>query len=306
MNMYTEDTDLLDHPNVSLAEAIVNKYPGAKILFRQQSTSSHKLIDLIKLVLVEKPTWMVSIVAARPDRNDGPPFNLHPECFRLESNGDFLGQVSMHYRSGYGYVYEVGNQRIADGYERASSLKTADIKRAITTIKKKFYARTPLEVLEDTNKAAKRMAQHQAWDTSRTFDSLMRNIRDKATDFVMGPGWQQFLDYVSESGIASAQVKASIHKLLEGREEEGLKKVAASEIHDKFDRNEGLLVVQTGNRYMVCPMHSQQYEHYADDTLPENIRMKLGLLKLVEEGFLVGNIGVRVSKNTFALTTEVQ
>lgn len=299
------DKDLLEHPNVRLSEDLTKKYPGAKILLHQQSTSSHKLIDLIELVLTEKPTWLVVAHAVRPDRNNDPQ-NLHPERFRLESNGDALGYVSMHYRHGYGYVFEVHNQRIADAYERSDSLRTADIKKALSTIKKKFYARTPLEVLLDTDKAAKRMAQHQAWETCRAFDTLERNIKDNAVMFITGPGWHHFLDYISESGSAAESLKLKLHKMLEDRDEEGRKKIAASEIHDKFDKNDGLLVVQNGSGYMVCPMNSQQYEHHTDDTLPENIRMKLGLLKLVDEGYLISNVGVRVSKNTFALTMEVQ
>ena len=113
--------------------------------------------------------------------------------------------------------------------------------------------------------------------------------------FVFDAQLQQFRDYLN-SGSNSASACALLDKFLSDKDNYRV----VSDVYEKFKNGNSCLVVLNNGIYTV-QFKDKAPESFDDDTLPYEYRVKLGLLKLVEEGSMVHDNGCRVSKNVFML-----
>jgi hypothetical protein len=73
-------------------------------------------------------------------------------------------------------------------------------------------------------------------------------------------------------------------------------------IKEKFGSEHTALIIKDEGKYMV--KIGQDVQIYDDNTLPEHMRGKLGMLKLVEAEHFISNIGCRINDEIFVVLTE--
>lgn len=78
--------------------------------------------------------------------------------------------------------------------------------------------------------------------------------------------------------------------------------LTVKEIRDFFDKGGATLVVLDGAQYIT--QTGETVQNYTDDTLPYHMRMKLGMLKLVEDKQMISDVGCRVDSTTYVVTAE--
>ena len=71
---------------------------------------------------------------------------------------------------------------------------------------------------------------------------------------------------------------------------------------DSIDMSGPLVVVQVQQAYIV--LDKVKFAEYTHETLPYDIRAKLGVLKLTREDELVDNVGIRTSANFFFIVPD--
>ena len=75
-------------------------------------------------------------------------------------------------------------------------------------------------------------------------------------------------------------------------------------IRQRFAKEETALVIKDSGKYLVKVRDNVQL--YDDNTLPHEMRSKLGMLKLVEAETFLSNVGCRVNDEVFVLLLDEQ
>jgi hypothetical protein len=99
---------------------------------------------------------------------------------------------------------------------------------------------------------------------------------------------------------------AEAKKVLEAHEAErvlAMEMKSIAEVQQLYGKDESLLVVKDGGKYLA--RIGEKLDIYEDATLPTDIRMKLGMLKLVEDGQFITEVGCRVSSEIFVLQADL-
>lgn len=219
--------------------------------------------------------------------------------FAISQDGEKLGDIGItHTRSGTGIA--ISNDRIAKARSRSSAYKTMDADKAVVMAKKMFSKMNQTERLKKARDEAERVVTNGAWNKEREKRNLSSRVTDAATKFIMNEGFDIFLKYVqAEMPIADR------HKILADMEK--LEAVTADmltieKVQKDFAASKTALVIKDAGKYLV--KIGDVINLYDDNTFPQDMRMKLGMLKLVENEQYVSDMGCRVSDEVFVLLVD--
>jgi hypothetical protein len=220
--------------------------------------------------------------------------------FDVLDQGEKLGTITRTYRSAT-YVIGISNDRIAKGRSRGDTYHTADAEKAILKAKKLFFRLKPDERIAQATKSAHEAIHSQMWNRERIKAQEDQTIRKAAMEYFSGPGLAYFLEYI---GTQPTSVSTPIFKAVEKAEEVRGEMLTIETIRQRFDREEVALVIKDSGKYLVKVRDNVQL--YDDNTLPHEMRSKLGMLKLVEAETFLSNVGCRVNDEVFVLVLDEQ
>jgi len=246
---------------------------------------------LIKLHL-DKPQWRFEIVC-----NYSGDFNM----FKVYQDSECLGHVSRSYigRS-TGHGYEVRNDRITEAMVRGNSYQTGDMDKAYVKIKRMFSKQSLSERIIKASSEAHKVINHNYSRKERLKNDSIRTIHGYALEYVTNIGFQQFMEYVSTK--ASITTKNLVSKAIHDKEEIISELATIQQVKDNLSTNKTALIVKDGGIYIY--KHKDKLTTYDDTTLPEEVKGKLGLLKLVEAEHYIENTGCRVNDEVFIIVME--
>ena len=243
------------------------------------------LKPILDALLIAKPLWTFQLL--RPNGFDN---ILH--TIEILNDGEVLGYVRRDSREG---KYLVGNERIDKQMQRRSYYSTTDTAKALSKIKKTFSSQTPAEILEK----ARGEAGSALFDTRQSkwheYTHIKNQVDKAAMAFINGAGRQAFLAYAqaNEPQIAEQIVKGdAMHE-----EHKHMSKVG-----DAFEKSKAFVVVQKNSVYNV--KSGDNIVRYTDADLPEFMRPKLGMLKLIDNRQYITGCGFKVSDSTFVVMNE--
>ena len=218
---------------------------------------------------------------------------------RVYQDGEELGRFyRTRARNGDDGVF-VTNKRIRSKRERGGGLSTKDTKKAIAEIKKNFGATTVAERVEEANNLAMGVMQNAVRDKSSESYRASRDMQTHKTAFLeSAEGQRLFWEYVdskappAEANTIHRDRELQVRLDKEHKELEGMR--------TEFTNSEAMLVLRTDGGYITQLAGETKTE--TDSTLPENIRMKLGMLKLIQNEEAVPTAGFRVDDSTFVIS----
>ena len=250
----------------------------------------HKVISkLIFDLAIEKPLWVFTA--------KGVDMRSVSE-FMVTQDGEELGTISKTWYRGSESI-ALSNERISAKRERTNSYRTTDTTKALLTAKKMFVRKNSSELVKEAKKKASAVLQSVKWDKERAIRNDESNVRDAQLAFALGAGYAMFIEHTK------SKMDNKVLKSIENVEIYRSEMVSIESIQSKFDNNETALVIRTDGKYLVLIGESANI--YDDQSLPNNIRGKLGLLKLVEKEHIVTDMGCRVSDEVFVVVlTEAQ
>ena len=220
--------------------------------------------------------------------------------FDVLDQGERLGTIARTYR-GNANVIGISNDRIAKGRSRGDTYHTEDAEKAILKAKKMFFRLKPDERITKAAKAATDVFTEQLWKRERIKSQEENTIQRAALDYLKGSGLAHFLEYI---GTQPPSISTPILKAVEKTEEVRGEMLTIETIRQRFEKEEVALVIKDSGKYLVKVRDNVQL--YDDNTLPHEMRSKLGMLKLVEAETFLSNVGCRVNDEVFVLVLDEQ
>lgn len=252
----------------------------------------HGVIDpVIQRLATLNPLWRFSAT----DWGYGGSNRLVLTSFSVLEHGEEIGKISRS-RHGGNEVIHIANDRIAKTRERTSGYSTVDADKAVLKAKKMFFKLKPNERIEKAVENAGSVIFKQKRLKEREQYTAESTIKVAAQDFIMGTSFHLFLAHIKTCAESERNKieNAMQEKLRLDDEMMTIEKAKAA-----FEANKTALVIKDGGKYLV--RIGDKVDMFDDNTLPDWMRSKLGMLKLVQAEQFVSDTGCRVNDETFVL-----
>jgi len=219
--------------------------------------------------------------------------------FKVYHEGEELGTIELSCR-GSDDVIAVFNERIDRARARSHAYRTIDADKAILMAKKMFSKKNVNERVKTSEDLAEKVITKGVWKREREINSRENLVETAATAFIMGAGHKFFLEYLEKVEVPST--RDNLKKIMEEIDTYKTDMLTIKKVQENYDKEITALVIRDGGSYIV--KQGDQVNNYDDTTLPEAMRMKLGMLKLVGDEHYVANVGCRVNNEVFVLLMD--
>jgi hypothetical protein len=182
-------------------------------------------------------------------------------------------------------IYKLFNHRINEKLDRRDHKTTAKLDVAIRTVLKEFGVKNLTEVIASAKEAVTKTVKDFNLDAERKARDTQWNVRESLMDTLINEpdlfkqcSWYEKLGApcVEHTHYANmmAVMKSDVENLVGGK-----------------------LIIQRGDTYIVVDnVNNVSYTH---QTLPHELRSKLGMLKLVEPDQLISGVGFKSNQECF-------
>jgi hypothetical protein len=249
---------------------------------------------LIEKLALKRPEWrFVASHGSFHSRDDADLIlDFEVKDFQVLDKREVLGAVELGSYSWKSklHSFNIGNHRTSAELARASAFKTTNVDKAVKLVLKHFGAKDDRELYDQAYMNGVEKLSSQAREKSNMVRRLWSSNDDKAFAFIMGH-WDKFL-----MSITDVREREALRRLPEIQEESllltTLYKTGTSPGGDAYT------ICQQGDYYLMTN-NGGVLEKKLGDELPNNVRHKLGILKLVKDGQAVSDIGFRANETTF-------
>jgi hypothetical protein len=220
--------------------------------------------------------------------------------FMVKLDGEELGSIGLSYMGQRGKVIAICNDRIGKGRQRSDSYRTVDADKAILMAKKMFGKMNPSERISKAKDAAERVVSRAHWNKERERTQHQANVKNEMLVWAETKGHAMFLEYLKAEAIPSLR-----HKVTTSMEKVELldtEMKTIEKVQEDFSNNKTALIVKDLGKYLV--KIGDNVELYDDNTLPLDMRMKMGMLKLVEDEQYLTDVGCKVTHEIFVLLVD--
>ena len=258
----------------------------------------HAMLDpVVSRLATLNPRW-IFIVTGRHFAGNG----AHKAAeFEVRVDNEVIGELGLASSNNRGTLITVSNDRIGAKRQRGNAYRTDDPDKAILKAKKTFGRMNTNERIDKAKGLAGKVLNQASWNKEHQLRAQTHFINTAMHNWVRNEGEHLFLEFVkSQMPVAEAK------KVLEAHEAErvlAMEMRSIAEVQQLYGKDESLLVVKDGGKYLA--RIGEKLDIYEDATLPTDIRMKLGMLKLVEDGQFITEVGCRVSSEIFVLQADL-
>ncbi len=242
------------------------------------------------------PLWTFVVVSS----GHGSGNNRIAMGFSVKLDGEELGQIGLSYMGNRGKVISISNDRIGKGRQRSDSYRTVDADKAILMAKKMFGKMNPSERISKAKEAAERVVSRASWNKERERTQHQSLVKNEMLAWAETKGNALFLEYLKAEAIPSLRHKVTVS--MEKVELLDTEMKTIEKVQEDFSNNKTALVVKDLGKYLV--KIGDNVELYDDNTLPLDMRMKMGMLKLVEDEQYLTDVGCKVSSEIFVLLVD--
>ncbi len=221
--------------------------------------------------------------------------------FVVKLDGEELGSIGLSYMGNRGKVIAISNDRIGKGRQRSDSYRTVDADKAILMAKKMFSKMNPSERISKAKDAAERVVSRASWNKERERTQHQSVLKAEMLAWVENNGYQTFMEFIEKEALLATK-----KKVLHAEEKIELldtEMKTIEKVQEDFSNNKTALVVKDLGKYLV--KIGDNVELYDDNTLPLDMRMKMGMLKLVEDEQYLTDVGCKVSSEIFVLLVDL-
>lgn len=270
-------SDMMKIPRLTVEEKFVTTGYNKENL----TSPNPKFSRVIGELAVRNPLWSFVVSDIRQ-------YQKTVQTVTVFQHGEELGYVEWDYFRG-DYGFEIGNDRIKRARERTRAYRTHDEKKALAAIKKTFTPKNMSERVEKAEEEVRSLLNSQHYQKQRAYNHAGNTLEKYMIAYVnaMKP---QFREHMVNNGNAH---------ILEAAEVAEVEMKTLDDLSKAFGNGKASLVLKTDGQYIVKT--GDKVEILDDTTLPEHMKAKLGMLKLVEDEHFITNIGGRVNAEVFVL-----
>ena len=263
---------------------------------RSKVAGVYGLIDpVISRLATLNPLWMFE-AQSRYNVQDG----FLVSDFIVKLDGEYLGNIGTSYMGQKGTVIAISNDRIGKNRQRSSSYRTSDADKAVLMAKKMFGKMNPAERLQKAKEAAERVVSRASWAKERERTQYQSILKNEMLAWVENRGYQLFREFIDKEALLSTK-----KQVLQAEEKVQLldtEMKTIERVQEDFGINKTALVVKDAGKYLV--RIGDNVELYDDNSLPLDVRMKMGMLKLVQDEEYLTDVGCRVTSEIFVLLVD--
>jgi hypothetical protein len=284
--MTTTTLSMLALDNVVLCNELVaeNHKHGVTVSKADLKVPRAKFDELFVKLAAIRPLWKFQIYDLTYDRKT-------IEGVRILCQGEELGVLKWGwFRNEYGFM--VANERIGAAKQRRSTYCTHDVAKALAAIKKYFAPKNINERFAKAQEAASNLLTRQMRDKDYKARQLHAPLRDLSFVFANNVR-EQFVEFLK---------RANKPNLLPEYEQRAAEMLTIEQAKKAFDNQECAVVLRVDGQYIVKVR--DKVDIFDDTTLPECMRGKLGMLKLVEDDNVVSDVGCKVDPECFILLLD--
>ena len=255
------------------------------------------LHEIMWKVIVENPTWEFKVHeyygSVKSETADTRP-RITISKFAVYKDGEEIGKIDRDYRyDAGGHIFSITSNAIRNERERVGAYRTKDAKKALAAIKKTFSNKSVGERVNEALKEATHAISRQASQKRSNHQSALHNLIPLMKTFAFIENKDAFKKYAVHKGQS--------HQLAKIKETEA-EMLTVTDIEAKFKTDKGTsLVLLSNGKYVVKT--GDEVQLYDDNTLPLDMRGKLGMLKLVEPEQMIEGVGCRATTEVFVLLT---
>ena len=264
---------------------------------REKVAGVHHIIEpVINRLATLNPLWTF-VATSRP-------YNMQKGYevtdFTVKLDGETLGTIGTSYMGSRGTVIAVSNDRIGKNRQRSESYRTQDADKAVLMAKKMFGKMNPNERIQKAKDAAERVVTRASWNKERERNNHKGMVQGEMLRWAESKGYAMFLEFVEKE--ASSTTRNTISNSIEKLEVLDTEMKTIEKVQEQFGNNKTALVVKDLGKYLVKV--GDKVDMYDDNTLPQDMRMKVGMLKLVEDEQYLTDIGCKVTSEIFVLLVD--
>lgn len=214
---------------------------------------------------------------------------------RVYQEDERLGSYWYSYRySGHGAEVRIDCRSLAARRKRGSSTGTTDANKAVRLIEANFARMSRRELAASRMTSAQAALGSQHHTLRREFQASREVMASVSISYVLN-----HYDYIKEHIPTLSEEDVAKYKTYKANY------YAVQSVLNVLDNKQtGVVVVTSGSDYVCCVPPASAYREpvvYTHDTLPVDYRAKLGMLKLVNIGDIVPDVGARSAPDTYIL-----
>jgi len=209
-------------------------------------------------------------------------------------NREKIGTLSIN-TTQIGAKYVIESDRIKQARKYGDAMQTGDIKKALALMAKSFGSK----IIEENSQAAyDKLAgairyAHTAkqMDYNNAVSALLLHLKVYALEN---------FEVTSAAAIAAGGNAKQINDIPETKDDRDTVATVYNGLHNKHGR----FVMLDGSDYIITKSLDFKPEIYSTDTLPAQIKLSIGLLKLIEDNNFMRDVGYRLNATTFYVLAE--
>jgi hypothetical protein len=281
--------------NVTISDKLLNGRRKSEFDFAVEKP----LNEIMWKVITENPTWEFRVEQyygqLKSETADTRP-RITVSKFKVFKDGEEVGVIDRDYRyDAGGYVFHITSNTIRNERERVGAYRTKDAKKALAAIKKTFNPKSLSERMNDAFGEATRAISRQSSRKRGDHQSTLHNLVPLMKTFAFMEMEEAFKKYAVRNGQA--------HQLAKLRETEN-EMLTVTDIESKFKGAGTSLILVANGKYLVKT--GDEIQTYDDNTLPVEMRGKLGMLKLVEPEQMIEGVGCRATTEVFVVLSAAR
>lgn len=253
------------------------------------------LAVLAQAVIAKYPQWQLVASQSNQHYNDT---DVTPSVsgrlitrFNITEKREVIGYIGWDYSYSRGDQYVIGNDRISQEMERQSHTKTTKIDIAMRHIKNHFSPKTTNEHFNKSIDASKQSLHQKVAAYGYQARSTYDNFRGEIGRYI-DSNWELFTATLTpEQVLSAAKYK-----------EEKAKHDAVTTIQDIANKRLSYDILLRGNEYVI--RHNGVVTICTNEAIPQELKMKLGMLKLVAVGEAIDGMGYRGTEDCFIVVLD--
>lgn len=288
-----------------LKNFVVPKAVHANMQGRAPNTSRIELATnpllepIIYKLAIDNPTWRFEVESVMRMSIDDNVATFMAYGFHVFADDEALGSISR-VHSHIGYKIQVRNERIMEGRQRGSGYVTESADKAIAKVKKTFGRLSQKERITKAYDRAENLTSNAVVRRKYDIGAHESVIQQIAMQYVMGEGFNTFMRYVEQEMPPHERDRVTKAATKKAEIESEMATLLA--VRDRLGKADSALIVRDLEKYIVRV--GDTVNLYDDNTLPADMRGKIGMLKLVEREHFVSDIGCRVDDNIFVVLLD--
>ena len=281
--------------NVTISDKILNGRRKSEFDFAVEKP----LNEIMWKVITENPSWEFRVQEhygqLKSETADSRP-RITVSKFKVFKDGEEVGVIDRDYRyDAGGYIFSIVSNTIRNERERVGAYRTKDAKKALAAIKKTFNPKSLTERMNDAFREAANAISRQSSSKRSEQQRAMQNIHPLMKSFVFTAMAEEFKKYMASMN--------QTHQLAKIRETEA-EMLTVTDIESKFKGAGTSLILVANGKYLVKT--GDEIQTYDDNTLPVEMRGKLGMLKLVEPEQMIEGVGCRATTEIFVVLSAAR